>query len=702
MTMAMEEDRETDEPTFREATYGGESVVLENRFLKLVMHRRVNGWGFGELYGPDESGCMDNHLAVLEHLAEVDIVGQEYALRLDADTYEKRELPGGEELVFEVKMQLPQGPWMAWDCYRAIRGTVTIRLMRDEPWIGYSLFAKPDFTLRYRSLRGPWLRVDAGRTDAIFPGLEWLIEDEWSSGTDHMPHSFAARITPHPRRVTSPVMTVSRNGLAIGLSWGPAQDAPRMDDIQPVFASPNFIDRKDGHLMGLMLPGCASGLEENRLTAEPPPHMPKSGLRMSAQIGVVPGKSLDMLVAWLNRHGMPDPGPPRIEMDEALRRIAEAYNTHLWTEGEGFLRSWHLAPVQPFMDVRWEERIDVAKRVPRVVERFIEMNGDSTLAGELAKKAEWCQKQANLTRRDKKNRIGARFDLFEWFSDEELRALGQSILTTQTEAGDFPFDPSGRHRAEHLNAAAAWKPLGQPGESCLNLCMSSGLLLLLIGNCLEDETLTDAGGKTLEFAMPMERPEGGDWWETSLHAPSLLAAGYAALAYHTGYALLGDERYLRRAIHFIRALLPFTTLWETASVKMLYQPKPLFGATAWHAMDWTTRHIMWQILMVFDLSDELGVDWTSVDPDVDWATFQRGITVAGIRWLVDHTDSAWMARCEDERCDVTDQIMQDVRRGVYDMMLPDNFDPVGNTYGGIGINIPPDTLGANILYATSR
>ena len=41
----------------------------------------------------------------------------------------------------------------------------------------------------------------------------------------------------------------------------------------------------------------------------------------------------------------------------------------------------------------------------------------------------------------------------------------------------------------------------------------------------------------------MQRPEGGDYWETPLHAPNLLATGHAAVAFELGYRTLGDERY---------------------------------------------------------------------------------------------------------------------------------------------------------------
>ncbi len=693
-------------PRYRDATYGDESVVLENKFLRLVMHKRMNGWGYGELYGPDESGEMNDFLAVMEHLAEIDVVGMEYPLRLDADEYTLNEIPGGQELVFDVAMQTPQTFWLAWGSVPAVKGRVVLSLKEDEPWIGYSLFVKPEFSVRFRSLRGPWLHVGAEsfgleRTDAILPGLEWLIGDEWSSGTENLAPPFAMRMTPDPRKVSAPIMAISHNGTAVGLSWGPEQPRANIDDVQPVFASPNFIDRKSEHLLGLMYPSVTWGLGENELTAQPPISMPGDGLYLSAEIGVCKGGSIDMLLAWLDRHGMPEPGEPRFEWHEAIERIAKAYNSNLWTDGEGFLRSWHLAPVQPFLDVRWEEKVDFAKRVPRVIEYFIENNKDTPLAKELAGKIEWCRKEAALTIRDKA-KIGARFDLLEWYNDEELRALGESILKEQTETGDFPFDPYGRHKAFFITAALVWKPLGQPGDSCLNLCMTSALLLLLIGDCLDEPKFLDAGRKTLDFAMPMVRPEGGDWWETPLHAPNLMTAGYTAITYFVGHELLGDDAYLSRARQSLRGLLPFTALSETKALRMLYQPKPLFGSTGWHLVDWTTRHILCQILMLFDISDELGIDWAKIDPAVDWATYQRGITVAGIRWLADHTDEAWMVMVEREKRDTNKKVMQDVRDGKYDMIVPDNFDPATNAYGGMQINIPPDTLGGNILCLIRR
>ena len=42
-------------PRYRDAVYGGETVVLENPHLRLEIHKRVTSWGWGELFvrGPD-------------------------------------------------------------------------------------------------------------------------------------------------------------------------------------------------------------------------------------------------------------------------------------------------------------------------------------------------------------------------------------------------------------------------------------------------------------------------------------------------------------------------------------------------------------------------------------------------------------------------------------------------------------------------
>lgn len=77
----------------------------------------------------------------------------------------------------------------------------------------------------------------------------------------------------------------------------------------------------------------------------------------------------------------------------------------------------------------------------------------------------------------------------------------------------------------------------------------------------------------------MDRPEGGDFWETPLHSPNLFTAGHAANAYALAYRVFGDERYKQAAIHWVCSLLPFTHLWEPFEIPMVYK-SPAFAPPA--------------------------------------------------------------------------------------------------------------------------
>ncbi|MBD3244110.1 MAG: hypothetical protein GF331_26195 [Chitinivibrionales bacterium] len=698
-------------PRYRDAAYGGESMTLENDLVRLVFHKRPHGWGWGELYARN-THTGDRFLGVLEYLAEADIVGHEFPLRLEAEEYQRARDGGVQTLRFDVELQLPQEPWMSWDNFRMLSGHVVFTLDDHEPWIGYSLFVKPKAHLRFRYLRGAWLRVGADsfgaeKHDALFPGLEWLQDREWSSSTRFYPSSFAMKVTPHPYIVTAPLMAISHDGYTAAVSWATPPHATdntcRIEDIQPVFAVPDFIDRRDESLMGLMYPGVQWGLKPNELQAAPSVSMPRGGLWMQAEITVQKGASLDALLAWVDRHGLPDAGTPRYEWSHALERMAQAYDTNLWENGKGFLRSWHLSPSQPYLDVRWENRADVAKRIPRVVSWYVERHPDTALAKSLRAKIEWCLSNRTHVVRDRAQaRFGAGFDLFEFLDDNQLGALADETIGWQAPDGSFRFDPDGRHYTSHLEQARRTRPLGQPGDVALNQCVTSSLLLLLIGEILERDDCLQAARRALDFALPLECPDGGDWWETPLHSPNIMTAGFAAIAYHCGTEILHEEVYRDRALHFLRAILAFTNLWQPSDRRMAYHTKPLFGTTAWHAMDWTTRNIIWEILMIFDLSEQLGIDWSTIDTRIDWAAYQRGLATAGLEWLADNTDPAWMTRFTREKVDTSPQVLAAVRDGAYNMILSDNYDPVNDAFGGVGVRIPPDTLATSIIKVLER
>ena len=71
-------------PRYREASYAGETSVLENRYLRLELHKRVTGWGWGELLIADRADKPAKFFAVLESLAEAHIGGHARPFRLEA------------------------------------------------------------------------------------------------------------------------------------------------------------------------------------------------------------------------------------------------------------------------------------------------------------------------------------------------------------------------------------------------------------------------------------------------------------------------------------------------------------------------------------------------------------------------------------------------------------------------------------------
>ncbi len=657
-------------PRYREASYAGETSVLENRYLRLELHKRVTGWGWGELLIADRADKPAKFFAVLESLAEAHIGGHARPFRLEAKDCKLDKTQESQTLTFEVQSQeaLSTGPTVE----PVLKGTVALELPMDDALIRYRMRLVPQSAMELRSLRGVWLRVGAGsfgtaRHDAIFPGIEWVVGDEWSSGTDWFEHPEALRVAPHPHKVSIPVMALSHQGTGIGLSWDPNQSAlshmTRIRCPQPVFATPNFVDRMNHHLLGLMLPSARWGLRENQLEADPAVIVPRgTKLNLDATISVVKGTSVDVVIDWVKRNGMPDPGAPRYGWEHALERIAKAYNTHLWIEGQG-----------------WGFRGKGSPSVPQFVSDYIRRGGESEIVRGLKDKAAWCLKQQGGKPSEAQRR-------------KNVMDGAEGLLKIQTPEGDFTFDPTGRHKTNLTEKAALWRPLGLPGDSALDLCATASTTLLQAGEELGDRRFIEAARRGLEFAMKFERPEGGDWWETPLRSPNLLAAGNAGIAYYLGYREFGDERYLERACHFIRCMIPFTHLWQPLDVSMLYNTKPCLNSTCWFLSDWTAKHVQWEVLTVFHKSDQLGIDWAKIDPGLDWDRYQRGVTTAVLRWMIDHGDQEWMFRSEFPADAVKD--------GLWDTLFADTFDPVNDTYGGGPIM--PEVIAANVQIVGKR
>jgi hypothetical protein len=416
-------------------------------------------------------------------------------------------------------------------------------------------------------------------------------------------------------------------------------------------------------LMGIMVPDASGEGLENKVYADIPLELRVGQMiNFVAELWLSQGNSLNVVIDWVKRHGLPEPPEPRWPFKETLDHIAGAYNTNLWVEGKGFHGSPH---------------------VPDFLERYVRENADTKLARELKEKIAWCRTQIHGkgTSSDSGNK-----DLIE---------QGDKLLQYQREDGSFYFDPDGRHyvKDDFKVATSFIEPMGHAGDTALDLCMTPVPTLLTIAEKTGKQEYKNAARKALEYCMSMTRPEGGDYWETPLHAPNLYAAGHAAVAYYLGYKAFGDERYKEKAIYWIRSVIPFTHLWETSDVKMMYNTKPCLCSSDWYFANWVRDHVQWEVLSVFNLSSTYGIDWDTVDPKINWGRYFKGITIAAIRWMHTRNDNDW-------RPHNLPDTYEPFKNGEYDYCFADTHNSTTGNYGGAFIG--PELIAANIYTLIDR
>lgn len=192
----------------------------------------------------------------------------------------------------------------------------------------------------------------------------------------------------------------------------------------------------------------------------------------------------------------------------------------------------------------------------------------------------------------------------------------------------------------------------------------------------------------MEFCMPMRRPEGGDFWETPLHSPNLLAAGHAAVAFELGHRVFKEAAYREKAVHWIRCLLPFTHLWEPAKMPMVYNTKPCLCSSDWYFANWVRDHVQWEVLETFAQSLFFGIEWGKIDPEIDWRRYQEGVTFACLRWMIDHRLDNW-------RPHNLPATLEAYKAGLMDDLFADTHNAVTGNYGGAGLS--PDAIAVNLM-----
>jgi hypothetical protein len=95
----------------------------------------------------------------------------------------------------------------------------------------------------------------------------------------------------------------------------------------------------------------------------------------------------------------------------------------------------------------------------------------------------------------------------------------------------------------------------------------------------------------------------------------------------------------------------------------------------------------------FAQSQRLGIDWGEIDAEIDWHLYQEGITIAALRWMIDHRAGNWLPH----NLPWTYELYQ---QGLLDDCFADTHNSTTGHYGGMGIL--PDVIALNLIEILDR
>ncbi|MBP6964182.1 MAG: hypothetical protein KBC96_07240 [Armatimonadetes bacterium] len=473
----------------------------------------------------------------------------------------------------------------------------------DRPNVSISHSVKTDKPLDIGHFSGPMVCAGDGgfgarKDEGLFPGLEYLLTEQ-SSGTEFVHPPDNLRTVPHPNKVTIPLMAIRNGSTLVTLEWDPLQKwAAGTDRPASVFASPNFLDGQENHLMGIFAPSVPDYTPENRVVADRPFRLEAgNSLRLEATLGVRSESAtiLDAVGEWVARHGVPEPPETGLKPYEMMNLSEEAFLGTAWIKDKA----------------GWNHTITGPVSFDAMIANYLYARNNRTYD---AKKSEEIAAVVNPAIEAVRADLPLSTALYAGDVPAALTrafAHAESLIKSQREDGSWAYTPDKEHEV-----------FGTPGDT------SSGLTALRSKELLEhalitgDATARDAGLKGLAFLDTTARPEGAQTWELPLHVPDILASAHLVTAYLNGYRITDEKRYLDRAVYWAKSGLPFVYLWSAADQPIMrYGTIPVFGSTWYDKQPWFGVIVQWCGLEYGYALDKLAEH----DSSMPWKQIARGI-----------------------------------------------------------------------------
>lgn len=514
-----------------------------------------------------------------------------------------------------------------------ITQTVTISPNSDD--INFQLHAACDRPAKVLALDGPMIYAGEGapagtrRLDAIFPGLEWLVEGEHSSSTLDIVagHEDQVRYVPHPHMVTFPMMcarlSVPQAGDAtVALSWDNL--APYVRDLNrpsAAFASPDRFNGRASTLMGVFAPSMPEYINRNQRTAHKPLELAAGEVvQLGATVTLLanrPGENCLIAVRdWIGKHGVPKPNPlphGKTWADEINFSMA-AYLTSLWDEETekwwpslGGPAMWHNAAWSSANLYDMRMCLDLCppgptrERVRERYDRVVELSGYAPQADDLGLQFAGAANMMTV-----------------------LAGEVSGLIRSQLPDGSWRFHA--RVEKGGLFKGMDYAELGPDNAAEIGTCAHNAWTILRFARITGDKIAKDAGLKALAFMNQFEVPRAAQVWEVPVHTPDILASSDACEAYLEGYRITGDRDYLEKAVYWAWTGLPFVYLWDVEGFEFLrYASIPVFGAS-WNQWSWFGNPVQWNGLRYAYAILELA----EYDQSTDWKRIAEGITVSAM------------------------------------------------------------------------
>lgn len=421
------------------------------------------------------------------------------------------------------------------------------------------------------------------RDEAIFPGLEWLVDDELSSDSLDIAedHPDRVRYVVHPYMITIPAVGIHGPHGTVGLIW---ENRPIGDRLPPAFAfaSPDRFNHQRSHLMELFLPPVPDYTPVNSRVAEKPYRL-EGGEKLSLSATLwIDGQASDALAVITDyvknlriapAHPLPHsslPGEIEFSTRAYLESLWDPETRQWWTTKGNALLSHQALPPDFAADLVLGAMLTSDPGLKRRCEDRVK---------------EVCQRLKLPPRLDAL-RVGGRADRV-WANASRAAAL----LASRREDGSWRFDADRPGSGPFVGMD--YRELGPNDALEVGTCAHNAYEILAFARITGDRRLYEEMVKTLELMEKFRVPRAAQVWEVPVHTPDILAAADAVDAYIEAYRVSGEKRWLQDAVLWARRGLPFVYFWSDPQKPFLQGASiPVFGAT-WYRGSWFGRPVQW-------------------------------------------------------------------------------------------------------------